>query len=80
MAVSVSAVVTAPPPGVRSPKPVPGETMANVVIRNFPGEWSNFLERVRAEFPLDRATLNAMHAASCPPRSPPGWPSGSSPS
>jgi len=67
MATSVSAMVTAPPPGVRPPKPLPGETVANIVIRNYSDEWSIFLENVQAEFPLDRTTLGNMRRGVMPP-------------
>ena len=64
--VSVSAMVTAPPGWLRLPKPLPGETMTYVVIRNFAGEWSNFLEKARADFQLDHAAIDGMRGGVMP--------------
>lgn len=44
---TLSALVTGAPPHLRRPKPLPGETMAQMVIRNHPHEWRNFLARMQ---------------------------------
>lgn len=47
---SLSAIVTGFPPGVHPPRPLPGETLAQLVIRNHPQEWRNFVDRLKREF------------------------------
>jgi len=47
---TLSAIVTGNPPGLRSPKPLPGETWVQMIIRNFPDEWQNCIERMNGEF------------------------------
>jgi hypothetical protein len=44
-AATLSVLVTGAPPHLRRPKPLPGETLGQMVIRNQPHEWRNFLER-----------------------------------
>src|SRR5258706_1292401 len=44
---TLSVLVTGAPPQLRRPKPLPGETMAQMVIRNHPHEWRNFLDRMQ---------------------------------
>src|SRR5690349_16646565 len=44
---TLSALVTGAPPHLRRPKPLPGETIAQMVIRNHPHEWRNFLARMQ---------------------------------
>ena len=44
---TLSAIVSGFPPELRSPRPLPGETMAELVIRNHPQEWLNCVERLR---------------------------------
>lgn len=47
---TLSAIVTGFPPGVRDPTPLPGETVAQLVIRNHPQEWLNCVELLKREF------------------------------
>jgi hypothetical protein len=48
--ITITAIVTGFPPGLRPPKPLPGETMAQLVIRNHPQEWQNCVERLKNDF------------------------------
>jgi hypothetical protein len=48
-AVSVSALVTGFPPQLRVPKPLAGETLAQLVFRNHPDEWRNCVERLERD-------------------------------
>jgi hypothetical protein len=48
--IKLSAIVTGFPPGVRPPKPLPGESMLQLVIRNHPQAWSICLESLRNVF------------------------------
>ena len=47
---TLSAIVTGFPPEVHSPAPLPGETLAQLVIRNHPQEWLNCVDRLKREF------------------------------
>ena len=48
--ITITAIVTGFPPGLRPPKPLPGENMAQLVIRNHPQEWQNCVERLKNDF------------------------------
>jgi len=48
--ITLSAIVTGFPPGLHPPKPLPGETLAQLVIRNHPQEWRNCIERLKKDF------------------------------
>jgi len=48
--ITLSAIVTGFPPGLRPPKPLPGETLAQLVIRNHQQEWRNCVERLKKDF------------------------------
>ncbi|MBI2422954.1 MAG: toll/interleukin-1 receptor domain-containing protein [Candidatus Hydrogenedentes bacterium] len=48
--ITVSVIVTGFPPGLRPPKPLPGETLGQLVIRNHPQQWRNCVERLRNDF------------------------------
>lgn len=48
--VTLSVVVTGFPVQLRRPKPLPGETLAQLVIRNHPQEWRICVERLETEF------------------------------
>ena len=48
--ITLSAIVAGFPPGLHPPKPLPGETLAQLVIRNHPQEWRNCVERLKKDF------------------------------
>ncbi len=43
------------PPELRVPKPLPGESLAQLVIRNHPQEWRNCVERLGNDFGVSEA-------------------------
>jgi len=47
---TLTALVSGFPPGLRRPNPLPGETLGQLVIRNHPQEWQNFVERLKNSF------------------------------
>jgi len=57
--VSLSAIITGPPRGFERPKPQPGETLAHLVIRNFPDQWRGFVEEMRTDYAVPSSTT--MH-------------------
>jgi hypothetical protein len=63
MPVTLSAVVAGFAAQLRQPKPLPGETLAQLVIRNHPQEWGNCVERIGSKFNLPKQTINHLRAA-----------------
>lgn len=58
---TISAMLGAYPPERRLPKPLPGETMAGLVIRNHPDQWKNFLERLASSHTLSKTTVDELN-------------------
>jgi len=48
--IKLSAIVSGFPAGFRPPKPLPGESLAQLVIRTHAYEWLNCIERLQEEF------------------------------
>ncbi len=57
---TLTAIVTGFPPGLRPPKPLLGENMLQLVIRNHPQEWNNCLERLRNKFHASEAMCSRL--------------------
>jgi hypothetical protein len=49
---SLSAIITAHPDGFERPIPRPGETLAHLVIRNFPEQWRGFVAEMRGDYAM----------------------------
>lgn len=49
---TLTALVSGFPPGLRRPKPLPGENLGQLVIRNHPRQWQNCVERLKKSFHL----------------------------
>jgi len=47
---TLTALVSGFPPGLRRPKPLPGENLGQLVIRNHPQQWQNCVERLKRSF------------------------------
>jgi len=58
--IKLSAIVTGFPPGLRFPRPLPGESMLQLVIRNHPQEWRNCFERLREDFHASDAVCSSL--------------------
>jgi hypothetical protein len=61
--ITLSAIVSGFPPELRSPRPLPGETMAELVIRNHRQEWLNLADRLRREFHVSEDVYSRLRAA-----------------
>jgi len=59
---SLSAIITGHPPGFERPRPEPGETLAHVVIRNFPEQWRSFVDEMRDGFSVPLSTSEQLLA------------------
>jgi hypothetical protein len=59
---ALTALVTGFPAGLRQPKPLPGETLSQLVIRNHPREWLNFIERLAEKIHLSPEQAGALRA------------------
>ena len=57
---SVSAVVTGFPRELRQPKPLPGETPEQLVIRNHSDEWRNFVDTMHYQFNITKAVCDKL--------------------
>src|SRR5262252_933028 len=60
--VSLSAIITNPPRGFERPRPQPGETLAHLVIRNFPDQWRGFVEEMRTDYAVSLSTSQHLLA------------------
>src|SRR5262249_15544909 len=60
--VSLSAIITSPPKGFERPRTQPGETLAHVVIRNFPEQWRGFVEELRTDYAVPAAACDRLLA------------------
>jgi hypothetical protein len=60
--VSLSAIITNPPRGFVRPRPQPGETLAHLVIRNFPDQWRGFVEEMRTDYAVSLSTSQLLLA------------------
>jgi hypothetical protein len=58
--ITLSAIVTGFPPGVHPPTPLPGETLAQLVVRNHPQEWLNCVERLEREFHIPKEVCSRL--------------------
>jgi hypothetical protein len=59
---SLSAIITAHPPGFERPKPQPGETLAHLVLRNFPEQWRGFVAEMRTDLAVPPSTIEQLMA------------------
>ena len=59
---ALTALVTGFPAGLRQPKPLPGETLSQLVIRNHPQEWLNFIKRLAEKVYLSPEQAGALRA------------------
>jgi hypothetical protein len=57
----LSVIVTGAPSQLRRPTPLPSETLAQLVVRNHPIEWRNFVERMRKEIGLSLAECERLY-------------------
>lgn len=57
---TISAMVTGFPARLTQPQPLPGETMVDLVIRNHPQQWRNFLERLISQFGLSKSDRDRL--------------------
>jgi hypothetical protein len=58
--ITLSAIETGFPTYIRRPKPLPGETLGQLVIRNHPQEWRNFVDRLANEKGLSSSTCSRL--------------------
>jgi hypothetical protein len=57
---TLTALVTGFPAGLRQPKPLPGENLFQLVIRNHPREWRNCVERLTSDFGVSSDQAGAL--------------------
>jgi len=60
--ISLSAIITGPPKAFERPRPRPGETLAHVVIRNFPEQWRGFVEELQTDYALPAGSSEQLLA------------------
>ena len=58
--VEMTALMTGFPPGISTPKPLPGETLGQLVIRNYPREWRNCVAMLGSEFAVGSAICDQL--------------------
>lgn len=56
----LTAIVAGLPPGLRSPKPLPGENMLQLVIRNYPKQWRNCVDLLRKHYNASEAVCSKL--------------------
>jgi len=59
---SLSAIITGHPPGFERPRPQPGRTLADLVIRNFPAQWRGFVHEISADYSVPVSTTDRILA------------------
>jgi len=57
---TISALVTGFPPRLRQPQPLPGETLVDLIIRNQPHRWRNFVERLENDLGLSKQMADKL--------------------
>jgi hypothetical protein len=58
--VTLTVLVAGFPQGLIVPKPLPGETLGHLVIRNHPHEWKNCIDRISPEHPISSGLLHQL--------------------
>ena len=58
--ITLTALVTAFPPDLRSPKPLPGENIFQLVIRNHKQQWQKCIERLKKDFNLNEEMCSRL--------------------
>ncbi len=57
---TLTAIVAGFPPGLRPPKPLPGENMLQLVIRNYPKQWRNCVDLLRRDYNASEAVCSKL--------------------
>lgn len=58
--ITITALVTGSPPELRRPKPLPGENIFQLVIRNHLEQWQNCIERLKKDFNVDDEICSSL--------------------